>query len=206
MAPEELFIRRAVVCGSALIYWAGVLVQARRIRKRIGKSPNLKPRTRQEKFLWAGWMLVVLVWIAQPFLIGKDSPWLGLRMIPVLTTTTALAVGLVFVGAGYAGTLWCYQAMGSAWRIGINRKEKTALISVGPYRWVRHPIYVFQIVMLIGVAFLLPTGLSLLNLSIHFLCVAIKSAAEESYLRTTHGTECDEYFARTGRFLPRLKA
>ena len=45
MTMDELFIRRAVVSAGALIYWGGVAIHARRIRKRIGKSANLKPRT-----------------------------------------------------------------------------------------------------------------------------------------------------------------
>jgi len=31
-----------------------------RIRKRIGKSANLKPRTPKEKFLWLGWTFMIL--------------------------------------------------------------------------------------------------------------------------------------------------
>ena len=63
-----------------------------------------------------------------------------------------LIVGRALIAAGYLGTLWCYATMGDAWRMGINRAEKNELVNRGPYPFVRHPIYLFQIVMLAGSA------------------------------------------------------
>ena len=51
---EDETLRRAVVLGSALVYWAGVFVQARRIRKRTGRSANSMPRGIKERMLWVG--------------------------------------------------------------------------------------------------------------------------------------------------------
>jgi len=106
--------------------------------------------------------------------------------------------------AGYAATLWCYAIMGDTWRIGIDQNEKNPLVTRGPYRLVRHPIYLFQIVMLAGVALLLPTCLSLIVLIFHVVCVLIKAADEESYLITVHGKTYRDYLSRTGRLLPRV--
>ena len=204
MAADELFFRRAIVTGSALVYWAGVWIQARRVRRRIGRSPNLKPRGTKERLLWAGWALVVAVWLGQPFLAGGSEASFAWRLVPALLHPAGFLMGLGLILAGYAGTLWCYAAMGDAWRIGVNRKEKTALVAVGPYRFVRHPLYLFQIVMLVGVLFLLPTVLSLFILGLHFGCVRVKAADEESYLLGMHGEGYRAYQGRTGRLLPKL--
>ena len=112
--------------------------------------------------------------------------------------------GLALVVLGYAGTLWCYVAMGATWRIGINTKEKTILVSHGPYRWVRHPIYGLQVVMLAGAALLLPTVLSFVILLMHYLCALIKAGDEEKYLTGVHGEAYREYLSRTGGLFPRL--
>jgi protein-S-isoprenylcysteine O-methyltransferase Ste14 len=90
------------------------------------------------------------VWFVQPFGAGSDRAGLWLRLHPALVHLPTLVFGTLLVVAGYVGTLWCYAAMGDAWRMGINRKEKSALVSRGPYRLVRHPIYLFQISMLAG--------------------------------------------------------
>ena len=73
MSAEELLLRKAFVGGSGLIYWAGVLIQARRVQKKIGRSPNLTPRTAKERMLWIGWLLVVAAWIGPPFFAGGEN-------------------------------------------------------------------------------------------------------------------------------------
>jgi protein-S-isoprenylcysteine O-methyltransferase Ste14 len=201
MTAEELFLRRVVVSGFAFIYWAGVLIQARRVRKKIRRSPNLKPRGTKEKVLWLGWLLVIVIWMTQSLLIGKVP---GSQFIDALLSRTGLVAGAFLTVAGYASTLWCYAAMGDAWRIGINTGERNPLVSRGPYRFVRHPIYLFQIVMLAGGVLLLPTILSCVILLIHLLCVLIKAMDEESYLLSVHGQPYRDYLARTGRLVPRL--
>ncbi|MBC8002708.1 MAG: isoprenylcysteine carboxylmethyltransferase family protein [Opitutaceae bacterium] len=203
MMADELFWRRAVVCGSALIYWGGVMVQARRVRRKIGRSPNMKPRGLKESLLWIGWLMVIASWIGQPMLVGSTDASAGLRFIPSLYHNAGFVAGLVLTAAGYAGTLWCYAAMGSAWRIGVNRQEKNSLITRGPYGFIRHPIYSFQIVMLAGGICLLPTIASIVILAVHVGCVLIKAVDEESYLLTVHGKEYRDYMSRTGRLIPR---
>jgi protein-S-isoprenylcysteine O-methyltransferase Ste14 len=69
---------------------------------------------------------------------------------------------------------------------------------------VRHPIYLFQVVMLAGAFLVLPTPLSLVIVFIHLGCVLLKAADEESYLQTVHGKEYGHYAQRTGRLFPRF--
>jgi hypothetical protein len=204
MSFDELSIRRAVVLASALVYWGGVWVQARRVRKRIGRSPNLKPRGLKEKLLWLGWFVVIAGWIALPLLArpGAGSPWL--RPVPGLLGTGGLVAGMLLMIAGYAGTLWCYSAMGDHWRIGVDRRRKGALITAGPYRVVRHPIYLFQMVMLAAVVTLLPSGLPLLLLALHLACVLVKARDEERHLLGAHGESYRDYLGQSGMLLPPL--
>jgi protein-S-isoprenylcysteine O-methyltransferase Ste14 len=203
MTTEELRWRCLLVCASGLIYWGGVLIQARRIRKQIGRSPNLRPRGAKEKALWFGWFVVILAWIGQPLLIGGRVVKPGLSTWPALLHPGSLVAGLALVALGYAGTLWTYAAMGDAWRIGIDPKEKTPLVSRGPYQRVRHPIYLFQIVMLAGAALLLPTAVSFATLATHYICVLIKARDEERYLTAVHGDAYRDYLTRTGGLMPR---
>ena len=86
--------------------------------------------------------------------------------------------------------------------MGINRGEKTELVMAGPYRVVRHPIYLFQAIMVAAIALLLPSLLALTILLVHLACVAAKAADEEAYLRTLMGQTYETYCARTGRWFP----
>ena len=200
-----MFWRRAVVLAGVLVYWAGVLIKARLVRRQIGRSPNLKPRDARERLLWAGWLLVIVIWMAQPILLGTGALPGWLRPVPSLLQTPGLFLGVLATAAGYAGTLWCYAAMGATWRIGINRREKNSLVTHGPYLFVRHPIYSFQMVMLLGALLLLPTVLSAAILVLHLVSVLAKAGDEESYMLTIHGQEYRDYVARSGKLLPKWR-
>jgi len=203
MSLEMLLLRKGLVFGSALVYWVGVFVQAHRISKRIGRSPNLRPRGSKEKLLWLGWFAVIVGWFGQPFLLG-DPHGQFFSIISILLHPVGLILGIGMVMSGYAGTLRCYSALGNAWRIGVWRRERTILVDRGPYRFVRHPIYLFQTIMLGGVVFLVPTPFLVLLLGIHLTCIFIKAFDEEAYLRDVHGSAYLDYLSKTGRFLPRF--
>ena len=197
---DEFLWQRIVVSLSGLVYWGGVLVQARRVRKKIGRTPNLKPKGTKERLLWVGWTTVVLCWILQPLWVRGMGSWDGVPA--ALVGPAAWGAGLILIVVGYAATLWCYAAMGAAWRIGIDQKGTSKLVQSGPYRRIRHPIYGFQMTMLIGAALLLPTWVSFAILVIHYVCATIKASDEEKHLTGVFGSEYRDYMKRTGRFLP----
>ena len=197
---DEFLWQRIVVSLSGLVYWGGVLVQARRVRKKIGRTPNLKPKGTKERLLWVGWTTVVLCWILQPLWVRETGSWDGVPA--ALVDPAAWVAGVILIVVGYAATLWCYAAMGAAWRIGIDQKGTSKLVQSGPYRRIRHPIYGFQMTMLIGAALLLPTWVSFAILVIHYVCATIKASDEEKHLTGVFGSEYRDYMKRTGRFLP----
>jgi protein-S-isoprenylcysteine O-methyltransferase Ste14 len=206
MPGESLSLNRAIVFGSGIIYWAGVWVQARRIRRRTGRSTNTRPRGLKERLLWAGWFFVVLAWLGLPLLGALRTALPGTVIVASLVHPVVRGLGMFMMAAGYAGTLWCYIAMGNSWRMGIDRTEKTDLVTRGPYRFVRHPIYLCQAIMVAAIPLLLPCLLALFILVTHLLCVRIKAADEESHLRTLLGGVYETYCARTGRWFPHLGA
>jgi protein-S-isoprenylcysteine O-methyltransferase Ste14 len=199
---DELFVRRAIVLVCAAGYWGGVWLQARRVRKRIGRSPNLSPRGGKERLLWLGWFMVVVGWMALPILARLQAGPIWLRVWPEVVTGAGLAGGVILALAGYAGTLWSYQAMGDRWRIGVDRAQRGPLVVIGPYGYVRHPIYLFQIVMLVSGLVLIPTLLAVAVLLLHTGCALVKAWDEEAHLLRSYGEVYGEYAARTGMLFP----
>jgi protein-S-isoprenylcysteine O-methyltransferase Ste14 len=205
MSPEEILIRKAAVLASALVYWGGVLIQARRVKRHIGRAPNVAPRGTKERVLWLGWMIVVFGWLAMPFLASLNASLLAFQLHEAFLQAATLIGGILLSVAGYAGTLWCYSAMGDHWRMGIDHENASKLIQNGPYRSMRHPIYSFQILMLAGSALLLPTWMAVGLLVLHCTCVLIKALDEEAFLTRQHGATYKAYMMQTGRLLPRLR-
>lgn len=203
MTDQLWLLRQVIVFITVLCYWGGVIAHARRIKKQIGHSPNLRPRSPGEWTLWAGWCFVILGSLGQAALLPMLQPIWLFTPGNLINPATSILVGITLVIAGYSGTLWCYATMKDSWRIGINTQEKTTLITAGPYRCVRHPIYSFQISIFIAAGILIPTLFSLLFITCHWICCRRKALDEEQYLLTIHGQSYRHYRAISGRFLPR---
>jgi protein-S-isoprenylcysteine O-methyltransferase Ste14 len=78
------------------------------------------------------------------------------------------------------------------------------LATGGPYRWVRHPMYVSKIVY--GLFLFLATGIWLAFFClIAAVSLPTQARGEEELLRSVFGKAYDDYAARTGRFVPRVR-
>ena len=114
-----------------------------------------------------------------------------------------------WVGAGlYAASLplffWSHHALGENWSTSLVIKEQQTLISGGPYRWVRHPMYTTIILSSLGSFFLSANWvLGIAGLGTSILCVA-RVGEEEALMVEEFGDQYRTYMRRTGRFLPPL--
>ena len=204
MDPDSLLLPQMLVCASGSLYWIGVIVLAAVIRRRTRRPANLVPRGGSERELWFGWMIVSVGWIGQPLVVANFVQGRVFTIIPARYQLAALVAGTLLVVAGQLGTYWCYWAMGDSWRIGVSRKKARRLVTRGPYARVRHPIYGFQSLMLVGAACLLPTLMSVFLVALQLVCSYFKSMDEERYLTESLGSQYVSYQARTGWVWPRI--
>jgi protein-S-isoprenylcysteine O-methyltransferase Ste14 len=83
--------------------------------------------------------------------------------------------GLVLFAAGLAFALWARTHIGRNWGTPMSRKTEPDLVTSGPYRLVRHPIYAGILIAGIGTAvalswaWLIPVGLA----GVYFIYSAI---------------------------------
>ncbi|WP_407836149.1 isoprenylcysteine carboxylmethyltransferase family protein [Streptomyces sp. DSM 116496] len=128
---------------------------------------------------------------------GLMHPLPGLDTLPVRITGVALAA------LGIAATFTAQLAMGASWRIGGDPGETTALVTTGPFKLVRNPIYTAAILTVAGLALMVPNPLALAGLAATVIGIELTvRLAEEPYLRRVHGATYAQYAARAGRFLP----
>ena len=121
-----------------------------------------------------------------------DSDWLA-------------GLGLALSVLGLVGLLWSQSSMGESLRIGVDPSERTALVTAGPFRWVRNPIYSAMLVYVAGVALMVPNIASLVALGALALALDLHvRLVEEPYLVATHGSSYARYASRVGRFIPRV--
>ena len=70
---------------------------------------------------------------------ARGDGWLVVRMLAALA-----AIGLL------VATLRCWRRMGKHWKMAVTPGEKQVLITDGPFARVRHPIYGYQILLMLA--------------------------------------------------------
>ena len=102
---------------------------------------------------------------------------------------------------------WIFSTIGRNISETVLTKKTHELVTSGPYRWVRHPLYAVFPLMSIAISLLAANwfigGMTLLALVMIVLVVIPK---EEANLIEAFGDEYRAYMKRTGRLLPRLRA
>lgn len=117
----------------------------------------------------------------------------------------AHAVGLALFAVGLAGTFYSQLAMGASWRVGVDDSERTELVTDGPFRLVRNPIYAAMLPAFLGLALLTPNAVALAGFVLVLAALELQvRVVEEPYLVRAHGDEYTRYAERVGRFVPGL--
>jgi protein-S-isoprenylcysteine O-methyltransferase Ste14 len=133
---------------------------------------------------------------------GRHSPLLLPGAGP---TGWPVIAGLVVIWLGLAIRVWAVATLGRAFRTTVEVDGGQALVSRGPYRWVRHPSY--SGLLLIAVGF----GLAFGNWPGLAACVLLPAAAmlrrisvEERELLRVLGADYSQYQKSTRRLVPGL--
>jgi protein-S-isoprenylcysteine O-methyltransferase Ste14 len=113
-------------------------------------------------------------------------------------STMVAAIGLLW---------WTHLALGTNWSGILEIYKRHTLVTRGPYRRVRHPMYLGFFIF--GVGLLLLTANALVGAS--YLGAAtwmylVRAPAEEEMMVEHFGDAYRDYMERTGRLLPRLRS
>ena len=127
----------------------------------------------------------------------------GLPSAEPLDHPVISVVGVALVVLGIACTVATQLVMGDSWRGDVDLAVRTALVTTGPFRLVRNPIFTATAMTGIGLALLVPNVFSAAMLVAFLVALQLQvRLVEEPYLLRVHGDGYREYAARTGRFLP----
>ena len=170
------------------------------------RYPPAKEETTDE--MQGGWASVVAPVLGIGGLISLVlflvSPgWMSWASLPI--PVWLRTAGVIPAITGFGLLQWSHVALGENWSDTPRTTRSQALVTHGPYRWIRHPIYA---------AFLLILGAPLLIAGNWFLggCFIAMTAVdvygriryEEEKLRSRFGLAYAEHVKRTGLLLPRF--
>jgi len=131
-------------------------------------------------------------------LLWQHDTWLVVYRSPV-TIYVGMAVALLGFGLFEASR----RALGRHYSPCFDSYVPAAIVTTGPYAFVRHPIYTANQLILFGITMFTGSiwiAINLLLLSYYYTRSAV---AEERRLAEEH-SQYGDYRAQTGRFLPRL--
>jgi protein-S-isoprenylcysteine O-methyltransferase Ste14 len=102
------------------------------------------------------------------------------------------------------GVYWLFRSIGSGITPTSATRKAHQLVTSGPYRWIRHPLYTFGASLFIAFGVMADNWFIALLGILAFIAMAARTPKEEANLIEKFGDEYRSYMQRTGRFLPKL--
>jgi protein-S-isoprenylcysteine O-methyltransferase Ste14 len=156
---------------------------------------------------------------------GDDGPFKVLRIVGLVFlgvlltnlvvpswvdwTTVPLPTEVRHGGAALsAGALpmfiWVFRSLGGNVTPTARTRHDHELVTGGPYRWIRHPLYTFGVLFWAGICLLTANWLLSLLLGVAFTGIVLRTPLEEQELVEAFGDDYLAYMERTGRYVPRF--
>lgn len=110
-------------------------------------------------------------------------------------------VGAAIIALGAALVAWALVHF-SSWRYRAEIEPGHRLATDGPFRIVRHPLYLGMNLLALGTAVWVPTPLVWSGLLVMIIGGDLRARSEEKLLRSAFGATYVDYCAKTKRFVP----
>ncbi len=170
------------------IYWAW---GARQIRP-VKRSESAGSALITSLLMWVGFALIALGSV-------RRSPFSSLAL-PASTARSITGTALVVLGVGIA--VWSRHVLGTNWSGVVRITEGQRLVTGGPYRLVRNPIYSGMLLAAFGITLASGALIGMLGLVIAAASLWRKALVEESLLASEYGERYTAYARRTQRLIP----
>jgi protein-S-isoprenylcysteine O-methyltransferase Ste14 len=116
-------------------------------------------------------------------------------------------VGVLISCLGVAGEIWAAVGLGASYSPTLRIARERVVVTAGPYRWIRHPLYAFWLPAMGGWGIAAGNWFILLSGAVLILVLAIlRVPREEAMMLEGFGDAYRQYMTRTGRFIPRLRS
>ena len=169
----------------------------------IRHKPPPAPESKRERASILG---IVLQGASYGLVWSIRRAWFG----PIISVSNSveIALAILTMAIGIA-SVWFIMAairtLGKQWSLGARLIEGHKLITEGPYRLVRNPIYtgMFGLLLATGLAVSHWVGL-LIAIAVFAVGTVIRVRSEEKLLRGAFGAEFDSYARRVPAVIPFL--
>ena len=199
---NELTFR--VILIVVFILMAFIRIYYYRKVRQSGESVSIGKEAREQEGKLSMILRLTLFFSMIPLLtLYVISPhWMTWFMLSFPTWSRWIGVGLGIVSLLLL--VWVQQSLGKYWSTDLQLRKQHILVTSGPYRWVRHPMYTAIFTLLIAFSLLSANWLIVLPCIVGIIVVYARIGKEEAMMIEQFGGEYRDYMKRTGRLLPRL--
>jgi protein-S-isoprenylcysteine O-methyltransferase Ste14 len=132
------------------------------------------------------------------FALAGANAAIVIALLPTNNSQSLQAVSAAIATIGLAGCIYVLLYLGRAFSV---FPQARSLVVSGPYKFVRHPLYLFELISVIGVSLLYVQPLGVTIAVASFALQFPRMSYEESILRNTF-SEYSEYSIKTWRVFP----
>ena len=162
----------------------------------MSQTEHVTPADRPSAFPWPPVLLVLAVLAAWVLQMMFPLPW------PGVGDTASRIAGLGLGVAGLALMAWSIITLRRARTTVMPNEAASTLVTGGPFRFRRNPIYLADMLILLGIAELMRNiWLVLLTPVFGILVTLLAIIPEERHLEARFGNAYREYKERTRRLL-----
>jgi len=177
--------------------------RVRATRKRRSWKERLRDTVQAEgktgALLLIGQGIYLIIAVPLYLLLSPSPLWFDL---PVADWLRWIGVALGVLSLPFLA--WVHYTLDKHWDVSLSLRRDHVLVTSGPYRRIRHPMYTVHIVYFFAWVLVSANLLLLINYLLTILLITLRIPKEEQMLLERFGEEYRAYMKRTGRLLPRF--
>jgi protein-S-isoprenylcysteine O-methyltransferase Ste14 len=107
---------------------------------------------------------------------------------------SGLAIALIWI-------IIAQHQMANSWRIGIDKKHKTRLVTEGVFSISRNPIFLGMLMTLFSLFCVIPNAITFMVFVTGIIVIQIQVRLEEDFLTQSHGEDYIQFCTKTKRWI-----
>jgi protein-S-isoprenylcysteine O-methyltransferase Ste14 len=195
MNDDRLF-RLILLAGFVIFMPIGIY---HRLKARTGEKLD---RRQEGMFILVALRLAGLAGMAGMIAYLINPAYTAWAAVPLPVWLRWTGVGLALI-AGFL-LVWMFRTLGRNLTDTVVTRQQHTLVTTGPYRWVRHPLYTSAALAIAGNSLVAANWFIFMAGCLGLLLLVIRTRKEEQNLIARFGDDYRNYMQRTGRFVPRL--
>jgi len=193
---QDAIFRPALVVG----FLAVVLVTLYHRLRFWAPDEKLDPRQESPFIQVTLRPVALMLWLGVIAYMINPS-WMAWSEVPLPAWLRWTGVGACVIGACLL--TWTLRSLGANMTGTVVTRRSHALVTHGPYRWVRHPAYDSMTLLIMANSLMAANWFLFVTGSVVFLLIVVRTRTEEQKLLARFGNAYRVYMERTGRFFPR---